>query len=61
MVKLGAKAGYVITTSSFTPTARDYAEGLDIELIDGVKLVELWLTSLENAEQEIKKMLPKYN
>jgi restriction system protein len=60
MVKKGAKGGYVITTSSFTPAARQYAEGLGIELIDGVKLVDLWLSGLVNVEQEIKKLLPEY-
>jgi restriction system protein len=60
MVKKGAKGGYVITTSSFTHAARQYAEELDIELIDGVRLVELWLSGLENAEEEIKKLLPQY-
>lgn len=56
--KTGAEGGYVITTSSFTSAARQYAEGLSIELIDGVKLVELWLCGLENTEQKIKKELP---
>src|SRR5690625_1326129 len=60
VVKKGAKAGYVITTSSFTSAAKEYAEQLDIELIDGVKLVELWLSSLMNVEQEIKQSLPEY-
>lgn len=60
MIKMGAKGGYVITTSSFTPAARQYAEGLDIELIDGVKLVDLWLSGLVNVEHEIKKLLPEY-
>ncbi|MEH7525811.1 restriction endonuclease [Bacillus sp. JJ1503] len=60
MVKHGAKGGYVVTTSSFTKAAMEYAEGLDIELIDGVKLVELWIAGLENAEQEIKDMIPGY-
>jgi restriction system protein len=40
MVKDGAVGGYVITTGSFTENARHYAQGLDIELIDGAKLVE---------------------
>lgn len=60
MVKMRAKGGYVITTSSFTTAARQYAEGLDIELIDGVKLVELWLSGMVNVEQEIKRLLPEY-
>jgi len=58
--KADAKGGYVITTSSFTSAARQYAEGLDIELIDGVKLVELWLNGMVNVEQEIKKQLPEH-
>jgi restriction system protein len=60
MIKKGAKGGYVITTGSFTSSAIEYAEGLDIELIDGVKLVELWLAGLENEEQEIKNMTPEF-
>jgi restriction system protein len=60
MVKTGAVGGYVITTGAFTASARKYAEGLGIELIDGVKLVELWLSGLVNVEQEIKKLLPEY-
>jgi restriction system protein len=60
MVKQGAEGGYVITTGSFTPAAKSYAEGLNIELIDGVNLVELWLAGLEKAEHEIKQILPSY-
>ncbi|SES61978.1 restriction system protein [Oceanobacillus limi] len=43
IIKNGAAGGYVITTSSYTKAAREYADGLDIELIDGIKLVDLWL------------------
>lgn len=50
MIKRNAKGGYVITTSSFTENARDYAKGLNIELIDGIKLVEYWLQGLEKTE-----------
>lgn len=60
MVKEGALGGYIVTTGSFTKNAKEYAEELNIELIDGVKLVELWLAGLENAEQEIKQVLPEY-
>lgn len=56
MVKKGAKGGYVIATSSFTSSAKEYAEGLEIELLDGVQLVELWLKGLTNVEVEIKKL-----
>jgi restriction system protein len=60
MIKKGAVGGYVITTGSFTSAAKDYAEGLNIELIDGVKLVELWINSLVNVEEEIKNIVPKF-
>lgn len=43
MVKQGAVGGYVVTTSDFTSGARSYAQGLNIELINGRQLVELWL------------------
>lgn len=59
MVKRNAIGGYVITTSSFTSSARKYAKGLDIVLIDGVKLVELWMEGLDHAEEEIKNLMPE--
>lgn len=49
MNKQKAKGGYVITTSDFSAHARKYAEGLDIMLINGSQLVELWLQGLERA------------
>lgn len=60
IVKRDAVGGYVITTGSFTPAAREYAKGLDIELIEGVQLVELWLEGLEYAEQEIREVIPTH-
>ena len=60
MIKKSAVGGYVITTGSFTSAAREYAEGLNIELIDGVKLVELWINGLVNAEEEIKNLIPEF-
>jgi restriction system protein len=45
MVKQGAKGGFVVTTSTFTDNAIAYAEDLNIELIDGEKLVEYWAAS----------------
>jgi restriction system protein len=53
MVKSGAVGGYVITTGSFSDNARKFAEGLNIELIDGVKLVEYWLDGLKQTENTI--------
>ncbi|MFT8323440.1 MAG: restriction endonuclease [Bacillus sp. (in: firmicutes)] len=60
MIKRSAAGGYVITTGSFTYSAKEYAKGLNIELIDGIALVDLWLSSQSNAEQEIKKIIPTF-
>jgi len=60
MVKRNAKGGYVVTTGSFTPAAKVYAKGINVELIDGVKLVDIWLASVNNAEQEIRKITPEF-
>lgn len=60
MLKKGAKGGYIITTSSFTHSAKQYASDLNIELIDGVKLVDIWIQSLNNNEQEIKEYILQY-
>lgn len=54
MIKRGAKGGYVITTSDFTTAAKEYAKGLDIELIDGVQLVTYWLASMESKVYQPK-------
>jgi restriction system protein len=43
MVKQNASKGYVVTTSNFTGNARSYADGLNIDLITGIDLVEMWL------------------
>lgn len=47
MIKQKATGGFLITTSSYTKAAREYASGLGIELIDGLTLVEYWLKSLD--------------
>ncbi|MEH7387810.1 restriction endonuclease [Bacillus sp. JJ1521] len=60
MIKRGAKGGYVITTGSFTSSAKEYAESLNIELIDGVRLVELWLDGVSNTEQKIRNLNPEF-
>nr|WP_279664043.1 restriction endonuclease [Ectobacillus ponti] len=49
MVKRTAKGGYFVTTGGFTREAEDYARGLNIELIPGPRLAELWMMSLETA------------
>ena len=55
MIKDGAKGGYVITTSDFTLSARRYAEGLDIELINGIQLATYWLETLDYTIYEPKE------
>jgi restriction system protein len=56
MVKRGAKGGFVVTTGGFSENAREYAKGLNIELIDGVRLVEYWLEGLEKTENIIQDL-----
>jgi restriction system protein len=56
MVKQGAKGGFVVTTSDFTPMAKKYAKGLEIELISGQELVNLWTESLTAEKQRIPQV-----
>jgi restriction system protein len=54
MEKQGAKKGFVITTSDFTGDAISYWKGIkdfDIELIDGIKLVEYWVKGMEQKKE----------
>ncbi|MDY0404328.1 restriction endonuclease [Virgibacillus sp. 179-BFC.A HS] len=55
MVKRGAKGGYVVTTSDFTSAAKEYANGLDITLINGTQLVTYWLETMESKVYEPKE------
>lgn len=52
MIKQGAVGGYVVTTSDFSPNAYLYARGLNIELINGNQLVELWLQHLDGKREQ---------
>ena len=58
MMKLNAKGSFYVTTSDFSDAARQYAEGLNMELINGIKLVELWMQSLEQ-QKTTARSLPK--
>jgi restriction system protein len=54
MEKQGAKKGFVITTSDFTSDAISYWKGIkdfDIELINGIKLVEYWVKGMEQKKE----------
>ncbi|MHA6482849.1 restriction endonuclease [Paenibacillus sp. strain BS8-2] len=59
MVKQGAVGGYVITTSDFTSNARAYAQGLNIDLINGRQLVDLWLAHLESKRERVPVLNPE--
>ncbi|WP_136604086.1 restriction endonuclease [Paenibacillus dokdonensis] len=58
MIKQNAVGGYVITTGKFTHNAYTYASGLDIELINGTQLVELWLQHLEEKREQVTVLSP---
>jgi restriction system protein len=55
MVKQNARGGFVVTTGSFTESTRQYADGLNIDLIDGYRLVQFWANVNENELKQIKK------
>lgn len=57
MTKNNADAGFVVTTSDFTVQAKKYASGLNIELINGVDLIDLWMEGLELQTNEIKDLV----
>lgn len=50
MIKRGAAGAFVATTSDFTSKALKYAEDLDVDLINGGMLVELWTHSLARTK-----------
>lgn len=56
MMKQNAVGGYVVTTSQFTPNAYAYAKGLNIDLINGNQLVELWLEYLEETRESAQEL-----
>ncbi|WP_099355499.1 restriction endonuclease [Fredinandcohnia onubensis] len=61
MIKQNASRGYVVTTSNFTSQARSYAEGLDIDLITGTDLVELWLNYNNPVSETLTTIKPITN
>ncbi|MTI95748.1 MAG: restriction endonuclease [Firmicutes bacterium] len=54
MLKQKARGGYVVTTSDYTANARQYAADLNIRLINGCELVEMWTETVEAAETKNK-------
>lgn len=59
MVKQGASGGFVVTTSDFTGNAKKYAQDLNIDLIDGNMLVELWTYAMTKKKERQKTALGK--
>ncbi|RNA68554.1 restriction endonuclease [Alteribacter keqinensis] len=57
MIKHNAKKGYVITTSDFTAGAKQYASDLNIDLINGVDLVNLWIETMDSSLYELNPNL----
>jgi len=57
MVKQNASSGFVVTTSDFTSNAKKYAKDLEIELVNGSKLVDLWTSSLRS--QKLRNRVPE--
>lgn len=58
MIKQKAKRGFVVTTSQFTNSAKSYVEGLNIDLIDGMELIEIWAKSLQVDKEKASKFIP---
>lgn len=56
VVKENASGGFIVCTGGFNEGARNYAEELDIELIDGIKLVDLWIDSLQGDRDRIPSL-----
>ena len=54
MVKQNASKGYVVSTAGFNENARLYAEGLAIDLINGMDLVEMWINHKNPIVQVIE-------
>ncbi len=57
MTKYNVVWGFVVTTSDFTENARKYAQGLNIDLINGVSLVDLWMERLELQTNEVRALV----
>lgn len=52
IIQQQAQGGYVVTTGDFTPHAYQYAQGLEIELINGKQFVTYWLHAMDHIRYE---------
>lgn len=57
IVRSGAHGGFIITTSSFTERALEYAADVNIRLFDGEQLLDMWIERVRNTEARIGKEL----
>ncbi len=53
MASRGASGGFVVTSGLFTHDAQDFANGLNVELIDGEKLIKMILLAKESLASKI--------
>lgn len=59
ILKQDAQGGFVATTSDFNTKAKQYAENLGIELINGAQLVDMWAASLRTNKKKPLEQEPK--
>jgi restriction system protein len=48
----GAAGGFVVTSGEFTPDARAFVQGLNVELVDGTRLFEMIQQERSAAERK---------
>lgn len=60
IVKHRAKGGFVVTTGYFTPKAKSYANDLNINLIDGDRLVDMWVSVLRTQVDDSARLAAKH-
>jgi len=56
MAATGAAGGFVVTSGVFTPEAKDFASGRNIELVDGAELKQI-INRVQPASVQEKKIL----
>jgi restriction system protein len=59
MASRGAAGGYVVTSGKYTDEARKFANGLNIELIDGVQLRQLIANARKPATAGVHQLPPQ--
>lgn len=47
IAKRGARGGYIVLAGGFSKNARLYAEELNVQLIDRLRLAEMYMESIE--------------